>query len=415
MRPQNETLLHLVNFMITVKSSLSQSSPSDFTVPDVDTRAPRSSLKDSSYLCLTEHCERANSSSSDPMRLREELWTVPLIVLSSLNTIIIACFEAFVLYKAHGTSPSRRHLFLGQMLLLGLFLCSVMGFVFVPKAHWVTCAVLRIGLGVAYTLVFAALLVKSVFLLSLHAGVYLPASYQGLLLFFVAVVQVVIGVQWVIQRPPAVVISTTETLTCNTSVAGMLMILIYPMFLILCVTVLSIKAKGNRENHREAMFIGVAIGFTIPVWFTWILVAITTEPRYHDAAMAFGIVMNAAIIFLVMFLPKGRQLAAMGREGLYPGDLDELSSSDNSSCASSIRHIKPPLMSQNKQGVIFNPTTTDRIFYPPPPPLGRVWRYNFPAIPHLPVPPPENIYFYPGERNKASFNPNVTFWRPPFY
>ncbi|XP_076369310.1 metabotropic glutamate receptor 2-like isoform X2 [Tachypleus tridentatus] len=332
-----------------IQSSLAQSAVSDFTLPDVSMETSGPSMKDCSHQYFTEQHEDTNSSFSDFLQLREDLWIVPLVVLSSLNAIIIAIFEVFVIYKARGTTPSRRHLFLGQILLLGLFLCSIMGFVFVPTAHWITCTILRIGLGIAYTLVFATLLVKSVFLLSLHAGVYLPASYQGLLLFFVAIVQVVIGVQWVVQRPPAI-ISRTESPICNTSVANMLIVLIYPMFLIFCVTVLSIKAKGNRENHREAMFIGIAIGFTIPVWFTWILVATATEPRYHDAAMAFGIVTNATIIFLVMFLPKGRQLAAMGRNGLYPEDGGELSSPSPSSCTPSFLHIKPPIRPLNKQG-----------------------------------------------------------------
>ncbi|XP_013789415.2 metabotropic glutamate receptor 2-like [Limulus polyphemus] len=390
--------------MDIIQSSVAQSPVSDFTLPDVSIETSRSAMKDFSHQYFPEQYEDTNSLFSDSLRLRDDLWILPLIVLSSLNAIIIAIFEVFVIYKARGTTPSRRHLFLGQILLLGLFLCSMMGFAFVPTAHWITCTVLRVGLGLAYTLVFATLLVKSVFLLSLHAGVYLPASYQGLLLFFVVIVQVVIGVQWVVQRPPAI-ISRTETPTCNTSVANMLMVLIYPMFLILCVTVLSIKAKGNRENHREAMFIGIAIGFTIPVWFSWILVAIATEPRYHDAAMAFGIVTNAIIIFLVMFLPKGRQLAAMGRDGLYPEDRDELSSSSPSICTPSFLHIKPPLIPLNKQ---------ERIYYLPPP-TGRVWRCSYPVFPHVPIPPPEDTYFYPGERNKASFYPNTTFFKTPLY
>ena len=48
----------------------------------------------------------------------------------------------------------------------------------------------RLGLGLSYVLIYASLLVKLVFLISLNTGVYLPAMYQALLLFFAILVQV---------------------------------------------------------------------------------------------------------------------------------------------------------------------------------------------------------------------------------
>ena len=54
----------------------------------------------------------------------------------------------------------------------------------------------RLGTGLAYTLVYSTLLVKLVFLISLNTGVYLPAMYQALLFFFCVLVQAVVLVQW---------------------------------------------------------------------------------------------------------------------------------------------------------------------------------------------------------------------------
>ena len=48
----------------------------------------------------------------------------------------------------------------------------------------------RVGTSLAYVLVYATLLVKLVFLVSLNSGVYLPATYQGLLLVFAILIQV---------------------------------------------------------------------------------------------------------------------------------------------------------------------------------------------------------------------------------
>jgi len=81
------------------------------------------------------------------------------------------------------------------------------------------------------------------------------------------------------------------------------------------VSCLSLRAKGHRENHGEAMFIAITIITSIILWCVWIAGSLTSSSHYRDAFLALGVVGNATLVFLVMFLPKGRQLAAMGREG----------------------------------------------------------------------------------------------------
>lgn len=79
---------------------------------------------------------------------------------------------------------------MGQILLLGLFMCSVLGLLHVPQPHWLFCGITRAGVGIAYSIVFGTLLVKCVFLLKIHNGVYFNASFQALLLFFIVAVEV---------------------------------------------------------------------------------------------------------------------------------------------------------------------------------------------------------------------------------
>ena len=106
-----------------------------------------------------------------------------------------------------------------------------------------------------------------------------------------------------------------------------------------------IQARGVRENYREAMYIGLAMGFAVCIMTVWVLAGLMTEkrlelgvvqfllkifvayilisnslPRYSDVCVACGLVSTAGIVFVVMFMPKGRQLSAMGREGLYAED-----------------------------------------------------------------------------------------------
>ncbi|RZC38312.1 7tm 3 domain containing protein [Asbolus verrucosus] len=297
---------------------------------------------------------------------RNEAWVIPVLSLSAITMVLIIGFEVFVLCKAWRTTPSRRHLFLGQMLLLGLFTCAGLGAVYAASPTQLTCAVVRFGTGVAYAVVFASLLVKCVFLISLNGGVYLPAPYQGLLLLFAILIQVAIGVQWLLTSPPLVDNVTFENLVttnkhrllvtaedistptvlplCRTSYVDILLSLIYVIFLILFVTVLAVKSRGIRDNYREATYIGLSVGCSIPTWLVWILSGFVVNERHRDACIAFGLVISSALVFLIMFMPKGRQLAAMGKEGVYVEDREERFSSlsrAGSGYSPSFFHFKP--------------------------------------------------------------------------
>lgn len=300
----------------------------------------------------------SNSSSG----LRKEPWVVPVLVLACLSMLMMGAFEVFVLCKTRQTSPNRRHLFLGQMLLLGLFSCSGLSAILTAKPSTLSCATIRFGAGISFAIVFASLLVKCIFLISLNDGVYLPAPYQGLLLLFAVLIQVTIGVQWLITAPPGIrltsngiavtnrLVLTSENLNtmtiqlCRTSFSELLMSLIYVGCLIIFVLMLAIKSRGIRDNYREATYIGLAIGGTIPIWIGWTLCGLIVQERHRDACLAFGLVATSSLVFLVMFMPKGRQLAAMGREDLYMEDHEEqfsASSRAGSGYSPAFFHFKP--------------------------------------------------------------------------
>lgn len=280
--------------------------------------------------------------------LRRDMWVAPLLVFSTLTMVLIALFEVFVLLKTWRTTPSRRHLFLGQMLLLGLFLCAAVAALLSAEPTALTCAGVRLGAGLAYSLVFSTLLVKCVFLISLNGGVYLPAPYQALLLFFAVLIQLAIGAQWLINNPPKV-IQVGLHHACHTPYHHLLMSLVYTVFLIVVVAVLAIKSRGIRDNYREAMFIGLAVACVIPVWLGWALCGLMVLERNRDACLAFGLSGSALIVFLIMFMPKGRQLAAMGREGMYVEDRDDKFSSISRAASPSFFHFKPVSVKQQQQ------------------------------------------------------------------
>ncbi|XP_034951777.1 uncharacterized protein [Chelonus insularis] len=295
--------------------------------------------------------------------LRQRSWALPLAALSAAAMLLMAAFEIFVLLKARAAAPSRRHLFLGQALLLGLFLLAGLSAAASLTPNPLSCAAFRL-VGLPAALVFAALLVKCVFLLSLNSGVYLPAPYQALVLVFAVLVQVAIVGQWFYGESPAVIRRVIEANTpfiqqytlCKTPLGQTIASLGYPGVLLIAVTCLAVRARGVRDNYREAAFIGLAVGLTLPIWMISAIGSIVAVENDREAWLAYGLLSTALIVFLTMFLPKGRQLAALGREG--PGgipsavaggttvvirdhDDDRLSSLPGSGYSPSFFHFKP--------------------------------------------------------------------------
>lgn len=250
--------------------------------------------------------------------IRPHPWALPLVGFSAVAMILMAGFEIFVLCKARNTAPSRRHLFLGQALLLGLFFLAGLSAAVSITPNILSCTAFRL-VGLPAALVFATLLVKCVFLLSLNSGVYLPAPYQALVLIFAVLVQVSINAQWFYDEPPAVVSNQSANRAsfgsaCKTPVSHTLASLGYPSTLLVAVTCLAVRARGVRDNHREAAFIGLAVGLSLPTWIATAIGALTAPDDVREAWVAFGLLSTSFLIFLTMFLPKGRQLAALGRE-----------------------------------------------------------------------------------------------------
>ncbi|KAK0174906.1 hypothetical protein PV327_010618 [Microctonus hyperodae] len=299
--------------------------------------------------------------------LRQRSWALPLAALSASAMLLMAAFEIFVLLKARAAAPSRRHLFLGQSLLLGLFLLAGLSAAASLAPNPLSCAAFRL-VGLPAALVFAALLVKCVFLLSLNSGVYLPAPYQALVLLFAVLVQVAIVGQWFYGESPVVIRSQITDINtvydhqntcCKTPLGQTIASLGYPGILLIAVACLAVRARDVRDNYREAVFIGLAVGLTLPIWLTSAIGSIIVVENDREAWLAYGLLSTALIVFLTMFLPKGRQLAALGREG--PGgipsavaggtnivirdhdddDDDQLSSLPGSGYSPSFFHFKP--------------------------------------------------------------------------
>ena len=57
--------------------------------------------------------------------------------------------------------------------------------------------------------------------------------------------------------------------------------MLYVIFLVLVVVILSFKARGVRENYREAMYIGLTMAVTVSIFLVWILAGLMVPSSYQ--------------------------------------------------------------------------------------------------------------------------------------
>ncbi|XP_015782967.1 uncharacterized protein LOC107360759 [Tetranychus urticae] len=286
------------------------------------------------------------------LNLRSESWVIPLLTLSSINILFILLLESLVIFRVHRKTSKPPQLFLGQTLLLALLLTSLHGFATLLSPNHLTCTLNQAGLGLGYSLIFGTLLVKSIFLLSLHSGTYLPLLYQFLLLFFIMSTQIILSIQGIFTSPAfwdhfnfwptfsspsssSSLLSTSSTslpsnnVTSSTDPSSSLYhystkqptlcsdlstndtyyySLGYNILLLTIVSIISFRIRRHRENYREALFIAISGFASILIWITWITGSLVSHDSGHDAFTGFGLQVNSLIIFLVMFTPKAKQL-----------------------------------------------------------------------------------------------------------
>lgn len=114
------------------------------------------------------------------------------------------------------------------------------------------------------------------------------------------------------------------------------------------------------------MFIAITMCCIIPVWFGWVISGLMALEKNRDACLAFGLSITSIIVFLIMFMPKSRQLAAMGRDGMYIEDGEEKFSTISRVVSPSFFHLKPvkPVhhTSSKHQASVINPFAGKSIF-----------------------------------------------------
>ena len=109
---------------------------------------------------------------------------------------------------------------------------------------------------------------------------------------------------------------------------------------------------------RESKYIGVLMAVTIPSWLAWTLSSYVLNESFapgENPCFGFGLIGICLITFVIMFVPKSRQLSAIGKEGIYLEDHDHVDrfsyrSNDPNNYSPSFYHFRPSKTSISRPG-----------------------------------------------------------------
>ena len=164
------------------------------------------------------------------------------------------------------------------IMLGGIHLCYSMTFPIIMRPHIVTCIVQRLGIGLAFSMMYAALLTKTNRIARIFESTkkqgrlrpqYISPRSQVVICSCLILVQLLLSLSWLAYERPYVDMIAYERLIilkCHTNRHTFLFSLTYNALLVLVCTMYAIRTRKVPENFNETKFIGFTCYTTCILW-----------------------------------------------------------------------------------------------------------------------------------------------------
>ncbi|XP_078679227.1 metabotropic glutamate receptor 3-like isoform X1 [Branchiostoma floridae x Branchiostoma belcheri] len=250
-----------------------------------------------------------------------EVWALVPMIIALLGIMMTGAVIA-VFMKYNDTplvKASSREL--SYMLLGGLVMCFVMTFVIIAKPSVGTCALVRLGLGLSFTVCYTALLTKTnriyrIFTRQTSTNVqkvnYISPISQLLICTALISVQAVGVVVWLAVEPPDTQLvypfgrQDQVILKCKIKDKSLMMSLVYVMLLIIVCTIYAFKTRKVPDNFNETKYIGFTMYTTCIVWLAFVPIyfGTQTDHRIQTTTMCIAVSISAFVALGCLFAPK---------------------------------------------------------------------------------------------------------------
>ena len=248
---------------------------------------------ETSIVIVTDNQERCQSCSTgywptDNRTTCYKLDETSLKILSLIGLIpislsiignILTLFVLILFYrKRHTPIVKASGKELCFIMLGGIHLCYLMTFPIIIRPHIITCIIQRLGIGLAFAMMYGALLTK----INCIARIFESTKKQGKLRLkhisprsqvvicsCLIVVQLILSLLWLAYEHPYVDMISYERLVifkCRMNKKSFLFSLSYNILLVIICTMYAVRTRKVPENFNETKFIGFTCYTTCILW-----------------------------------------------------------------------------------------------------------------------------------------------------
>ena len=274
-------------------------------------------------VCPKGYSSNIQRDSCEANPITHLTWSNPFSILILLMTMFgLACTTitacVFIInYKHTIVKASSREL--SAVLLCGIFICYLLPFFSIGKPYLFTCTIRRFGFGFAFSLCYAALLVKSNRIHRIfnrpNTSIQRPPliSPQSQLLFtgLLVLIQVILSISWVVIERPGTSYkykgNTTEHKCNYTPYIGLIISLGYNFVLLFISAYYAFRTRKIPQNFNEAKFINLTLYSIMIIWLAFIPAYLATASLgsiFQTSSQVFAIVLSASAILSCLFFPK---------------------------------------------------------------------------------------------------------------
>nr|XP_027220087.1 uncharacterized protein LOC113812413 [Penaeus vannamei] len=265
-------------------------------------------------VCSSQSTKYAAMALPKPLPIDSNFRNVYGIMTSSMSLLGIIVILVTMVYFMMSYPTAAGTSVLGYMILIGCLMLYSVNFAFIFQPTVGTCAVRRFMMGVAYAIIFSAMLVKVIHTWRVMTysstrdepdGLSRPC---GLMLVAIGLtfVQVVLGSAWLILYPPGTDLEG-ETWRCTPTERfeiDLVISLVYVMVLIAATILFCFETWHAEENSKETRWILLASLFTTIAWCVWTVVATQAPITFRDPAIVIGNLICATVVILFLYARK---------------------------------------------------------------------------------------------------------------
>ena len=251
-------------------------------------------------------------------------WSVILILLAVFGLVGVAIVT--VVFAIYWNTPVIKSSGREQMviLLIGITLSFILPFIYLaPPLHGAVCVLQSIGVWLALSLMFGALLVKIVRVTRIFFNKtalthlrFTEFYYQILFTLLLVLVQMIIVAAAIAYQVPSVhreerSISKNVTtppevvVTCaNNPLPFAIISLLYESAILAAATILGVLSFKYPENFNEAKYVSFCTFAVVVIWVAFIITYLAIQQaaqEFQNAVIALGIIMAAFAVLLTIF------------------------------------------------------------------------------------------------------------------